>query len=453
MKLSQKNREKYILSLRDDPDKLIEIILEQDRLIKQLEEQLNEAKRAALRSAAPFRRPEKKHKKNPQKQGRKKGHPGSARIIPTTVDETIEVPLTVCPECGFPVDDTKPVEQYIEEIPPIRPHTTRLITHRAQCKHCGARVRSSHPLQVSLASGAAGVHLGPRALSLALELMYQHGLTKRKVATVLKSAFNLSISPGGLIQAAHRIGKRLSKTYQNLKQTVKQAPVLHADETSWWVGGPHWWLWVFTNPELTLYQVQPSRGRKVVQDIIGESFNGVLVSDCLNIYDDVCPIQHKCYAHHLKAISQAIESHPQKGEGFLLNSRSLLQTAIIVGKIWDTFSQKDKLDLRMRLERRANKLLKLPRGDPGEESIRRRLLKQHDHLFTFLDYPGVDPTNNLAERQLRPAVIARKLSCGNKTPKGARTWQILTSISATSQQNQLSFRHIIEQAVFAFSHS
>ena len=453
MKLSQKNRKKYLLSLRDDPDKLIEIILEQDRRIKQLEEQLEDAERAALRPAAPFRRPEKKHKKNPKTPGRKKDHPGSARITPSTVDQTIEVPLTVCPECGFPVDDTKTVEQYIEEIPPIRPHVTRLITHRTQCKHCGTRVRSSHPLQVSHASGAAGVHLGPRALSLALELVYQHGLTKRKTRQVLKSAFNLSISPGGLIHASHRIGKRLNKTYQRLKQTIKQSHVLHADETSWWVGGPHRWLWVFTNPDLTLYQVCPSRAREVIRRIIGDSFNGVLVSDCLNIYDDVCRIQHKCYSHHLNAISKAIESHPKKGGGFLLNLRSLLQTAIIVGKIWDTFSQKNKLDLRMRLERRANKLLKLPRGDPGEESIRRRLLKQQDHLFTFLDYPGVDPTNNLAERQLRPAVIARKLSCGNKTPKGARTWQILTSISASSQQNQLSFRHIIEQAVFAFSPS
>lgn len=451
MKLSQKNSKKYLLSLRDDPDKLIEIILEQDRRIKQLEKRLEEAERAALRPAAPFRRPEEKRKKTRKKPGRKKGHSGFFRMIPQIIDETIDVPLTDCPECGLPVDKTKPVTQYIEEIPPVRPHVTKLITHRTKCSHCGSRVRSSHPLQVSFASGAAGVQLGPRALSFVLELSYKYGLTKRKSAEILKSAFNLSFSPGGIVHAAFRLGNRLDKTYQQLKQTLKHSPVLHADETSWWVGNPHWWLWVFTNHDLTLYQVCPSRGRDVIRNTIGDSFKGVLVSDCLNIYDDVSPIQHKCYAHHLKAISHAIENHSLKGEGFLCDVRNLLETTIILSKIWDSFSKKDKHDLRNRLDRQTEKLLHCPRGDPTEESVRKRLFKQKDHLFTFLDYPGVDPTNNLAERQLRPAVIARKISCGNKTEKGALTWQILTSLAASTQRYEESFRPLIQQAVYAFA--
>jgi transposase len=85
------------------------------------------------------------------------------------------------------------------------------------------------------------------------------------------------------------------------------------------------------------------------------------------------------------------------------------------------------------------KLLETPRSQPQEESVRNRLYKQRDHLFTFLDHEGVDATNNLAERQLRPAVISRKISCGNKTAKGARTWQILASIAATCAQQAQSF--------------
>ena len=83
--------------------------------------------------------------------------------------------------------------------------------------------------------------------------------------------------------------------------------------------------------------------------------------------------------------------------------------------------------------------LEPPRSESSEEAVRNRLHKQRDHLFTFLDHDGVDATNNLAERQLRPAVIARKISCGNKTPKGARTWQILTSLAATCTQRATSF--------------
>src|SRR5258708_26595575 len=89
--------------------------------------------------------------------------------------------------------------------------------------------------------------------------------------------------------------------------------------------------------------------------------------------------------------------------------------------------------------RQAAQLLDTPRREPTEEAVQKRLHKQRDHLFTFLDHDGVDATNNLAERQLRPAVIARKISCGNKTPKGARTWQILTSLAATCAQRTTSF--------------
>jgi transposase len=96
-------------------------------------------------------------------------------------------------------------------------------------------------------------------------------------------------------------------------------------------------------------------------------------------------------------------------------------------------------DLRQALERTAVQLLDSPRSEPSEETVRYRLNKQRDHLFTFLDHDGVDATNNLAERQLRPAVIARKISCGNKTPKGAHTWQILASLAATCAQRATSF--------------
>ena len=100
---------------------------------------------------------------------------------------------------------------------------------------------------------------------------------------------------------------------------------------------------------------------------------------------------------------------------------------------------------RRSLEDNAEKMLGPPRKDPVEEAIANRLRKQQDHLFTFLDHPRVDATNNLAERQLRPAEIARKLSCGNRTEAGARTWEILASLAATATQSGQSFRDLINQ--------
>ncbi|HEY3856808.1 MAG TPA: transposase, partial [Verrucomicrobiae bacterium] len=101
---------------------------------------------------------------------------------------------------------------------------------------------------------------------------------------------------------------------------------------------------------------------------------------------------------------------------------------------------------RVALELRAGQLLTAPRPTTLEEKVRRRLEKQQDHLFTFLEHADVDATHNLAERQLRPAVIARKVSCGNKTPQGARTWQILTSLAATCAQQSQSFAKLVSQS-------
>ena len=133
-------------------------------------------------------------------------------------------------------------------------------------------MRSTDPLQVSTASGAAGTHLGPRALGVALELNQRHGLTKRKTCTVLGEWFGLRLSPGGLVQAAHPMAGKRADDFESLKGQARSAPFIHADETSWWVGGPKWWLWVFTHPDMTLYRIRASRGREVIYETLGTQY-------------------------------------------------------------------------------------------------------------------------------------------------------------------------------------
>lgn len=412
--------------------------------IEDLERRLDEEQRKPPRSAAPFRIPEAKRKAQPKKPGRKKGHRGAHRSIPEQIDESVEVPLAGCPCCGGALVDIEPVVQFIEELPEIRPHVTRLVTFTGHCARCGD-VHSTHPLKVSHADGAAGVQLGPRALGTALELMQVHGLTRRKTCTVLNDLFNLRLSPGGLTQAAHRLAAKLSDAYEALRDNARASDLQHVDETSWWVGAPGWWLWVFTNPSQTLYRVASSRGRDVIYETLGTQFPGVLVSDCLNIYDEASPTQQKCYSHHLKAISQAIEKHPQQGQGFLRQARLNLKAAMALKKARAHLPPQQFTDMRRAIEQNTVRLLKPPRTDALEESVANRLRKQQDHLFTFLDHEPVEATNNLAERQLRPAVIARKLSCGNKTPRGAHTWEILASLAATARQAQTSFAQLIQR--------
>ena len=408
--------------------------------IAELQAALEAAQRAAHRQAAPFRLEPQKRAVTPKRPGRKRGHPGAFRRKPDHIDEDIEVQLCSCPHCGgTQFKDQHTLEQLIEDIPPVRPHVTRLTTYQGTCVQCGQSLRSTHPLQMSLAIGAAGVQLGPRALALAADLNKAKGLSMRKACAVLRDCFGLQLSSGGLSQALDRLAAKVKPQYDAIATELRQAPVVHSDETSWWVAGPGWWLWVFTTQLLTFYVVAQSRGRELLSDMLGKDFGGVLVSDCLAIYDDATALQHKCYAHHLKAIRKAKALHPQQGEGFLCEVAAMLRAAVALQQQKAELSPETFSALRQALEHKALQLLEPPRSEPNEEAVRNRLHKQRDHLFTFLDHEGVDATNNLAERQLRPAVIARKISCGNKTKKGARTWQILTSLAATCAQRATSF--------------
>jgi len=191
--------------------------------------------------------------------------------------------------------------------------------------------------------------------------------------------------------------------------------------------------------------VDETRARDVITRILGADFPGVLVSDCLASYDNATSVQHKCYAHHLKAISQAMAKHPQAGSGYLDQVRALLVAAMVVAELdraGPTFRWAYE-----RLHEQVPRLLDTPREEATEEAVRQRLDKQRDPLFTFLDYEGVDATNNLAERQLRPAVMARKISCGNRTRAGADTFQILVSLAPTCDQRGQSFLDLVTQSM------
>jgi hypothetical protein len=275
-------------------------------------------------------------------------------------------------------------------------------------------------------------------------LHHQSGVSMRNCCRTLERLMGLTLR-GGLSQALQRISAHLTEDYDELLERLQSEGVLHLDETGWWVSGSGYWLWVATNETGTYYRVVPHRNRATAQSLMGESFDGVLVSDGLNIYDGLRVEQQKCYAHHVQAISHALDTPAGSRSIYLLELRGLLHTALLLKQTQATLEPALITEVRQWLDQRAQDLLRAPRGDPHdpqrqqEEAIRRRLAKQQAHLFTFLDHDGVPATNNQAERQLRPAVIRRKLSCGNKTERGARTWAILASLAATDTQHGHSF--------------
>ena len=425
------------------------------------EARVAELEQIATRQAAPFRREPRRlidpgKKKRP---GRKPGHEGFFRQMPPEIDEEVDVPLERCPKCGGALSSVTELEQIIEEIEPTRPKVYRLRTRRGVCA-CGCgEVRSSHPLQrtlqQSLAGGCAKVQLGPRAVALAAVLNKSLGLTVRKTLEALKLTTGLRLTPGGLCRITQRAAACLKGNCDALIDELRGAPVVHADETSWHAGehlgkqpdgtiksGTGQWLWTFTTPTTTLYTVD-KRASETIGRILGADFKGVLVSDCLVSYDPIdCP-KHKCIAHHLRAIKGALALSPHsKG---LKRWQAFFKS---VTQLWNRRANKQIGNAAFARERRKlllerDQLLAKVPVDPPEKKIRNRLIKHTPHLIRCLDDPAIEPTNNRAERALRPAVIARKLSCGNKTDRGKQAFQILTSLAVTANQRGQNFVELL----------
>ena len=405
-----------------------------------LKEQLAQAERAAHVQAAPFRRPREKRKLAPRQPGRPLGHPPSHRQAPAQVDAEVTVALEQCPQCGGPLEAVRPVTQVIEDLE-VRVHRMRLTTYTGRCARCG-RVRSTHPAQVSTAQGAAGTQIGARALGLAAYLNKDLKLPLRRTCALLRQ-LGLALSPGGLTQALARLADRLAEPFGQLQRELRASPAVHADETGWWLGGRSAWLWDFTTPNLTRFTID-NRSQAVIRRVLGDDYPGVLVSDCLPSYDPHPGRKSKCVAHHLQAIRRAQERTPDSD--YLREMWLFWTAALRLHPLRDELDPERYAGHVAHLEEWLDQRLAAPRDDPDEQRIANRFRKQRPHLLTFLYQPGVDPTNNLAERQLRPAVIARKLSAGNKTDRGRQTFEILASLAATCHQRQADFADLVSQA-------
>ena len=400
--------------------------------LKQAEERIAELEGLAYRQTAPFRRREALKVAEKKPPGRKPGHCGMRRPRPLHVDHEVEVPLPACPQCGGAVQDRAPLTQYIEDLPPVRPIVTRLTTWKGICPQCG-EVHSTHPLQVSRAQGAAGVHLGPSAVAWATWLNKRFGIPLRKTCSILRNGFGLQLSGGGLAQLLHRVADKLKPRYETLQEEVRASAVNYMDETSWYVGDPHWVLWVCTAPQYTLYHVDPSHGGGVAEKLLGREYAGVLVTDCHGAYKRMkCP-QHKCIAHHLRALHKARGKNRRPTSRYLDAWQQLWQDVVTLRDQRDALPPETFAERRTALEERWNELLARPVTEAGERYFLGRMRNVGAHHFGCLYY-DVEATNNRAERAIRPAVIARKVYCGNPTPRGASTWQILVSLATTAQQ-------------------
>jgi len=419
------------------------VIAELQEQVRQLQERLDSAKRAEKRQATPFAR--KKRESRPKRPGREKGKGQFAsrrRPAPEEVAETKQEPLACCPECNGELSQRKEHEQFVVDIPPVKPVITRYVTESGYCTTCQQRVRSRHPEQISDATGAAGVVIGPRAKALAADMKHRLGASYGKVCGLLEDAFGLRATRGGWYQADVRLARQARPVYEELVEALRKSAIVHADETGWRIGTLSAWLWVFTNRETTVYTIRRSRGHEVVLDILGTEFGGILNTDCFLAYDAKALndwLKQKCVGHLLRNLSEIEASKTRGAVRFARNVTQLLRDALQL--------KAEKADLppetfavqATALEKRLDQLCDERRRftDPDNARFAKRLRKHRDHLLRFLYVDELDATNNLAERQLRPSVITRKTSGCNRTDEGAETHAILSSVLTTCHQRNV----------------
>jgi hypothetical protein len=273
-------------------------------------------------------------------------------------------------------------------------------------------------------------------------LHYSVGIPVRKVPAVLKELTGVTITPSALTQdALCRAQAEVGTQYQQLRQQVRQAPYVHTDDTGWRVGGQTAFLMGFDTDRVTVYQIRQQHRNEEVREIIPTDYAGVMISDRGKSYEaeEFRNVQQqKCLAHILRNITDVVESKQGRACEFGLIAKLLLQEGMELWRarhslVEDAFAERaEKLRQELSYHLR-DRILK----DDDNQRLLNGLGAQDDqgHLMRFLSAPFVEPTNNRAERILRPAVIARKVSQCSKNQKGADALAAFASVAQTAIKN------------------
>ena len=380
-------------------------------------------------STPPFEKPPPKKRRG--KPGAKPGHQGHARPKPEQIDRRVEHQLPHCPECGGKLTRTKRTRtRIIEDIPAdLKAEVTEHTIHRDWCPCCQKQV------EPKVLDALPACTLGNQAVTLSAFLHYSVGTTTSQIVDVYNSHLRLKITEGGLTQIWHRLAQTLKPWYEQIWDECRTSAVLNADETGWHLNGVLVWLWCFCTSRSTFYAIDESRGHAALEKFFAEDFNGTLVTDFWRAYDAVeARMNQKCWAHLLREL-KTVDERPNGPRDdwldFAKKLRRIYTDAVKLAATGDGLPAPERDSKLSRLHARMTDLACAAWTHPDAKRLAKRLLKDGADLLTFAEFPEVPPTNNHAEREIRPAVLMRKASYGNASVRGAETRAILMSIYRT----------------------
>jgi transposase len=354
------------------------------------------------------------------------------------VDEVVVLKPERCQGCQAPLsgEDAAPFRHQVIELPPIKPVLTEYQWHQLVCAACGETTRAPWP------KGVPSDTYGPRVHATVALCTGAYRLSKRTTAQVLDDLFGVPMSVGTISQSEQATTEVVGTSVEEARAYIHEQSVAHLDETSWRQGAKRAWLWVAVTSLVTVFLVRMSRGGQVARELLGETFSGILVTDRYSAYNWY-PVRWRqlCWAHVLRDF-EAIRGRggvsEEIGTALLAQARQLFTWWHRVRE--GTLKRSTFRSYMTPLRREVERLLEV--GSQCEVAKTagtcQAILKQRQALWTFVQVQGVEPTNNAAERAIRPGVLWRKGSLGTQSETGSRFVASMMTVVTTLKQQQRS---------------
>jgi transposase len=435
----------YIETLEGQVQTLTSMVHILQEQVRTLEERLNQTSRNSARppSSDPPQPPRPRRPLGKRRRGGQPGHPGHTRtLVPVEeVDGVVVLKPHQCRSCHAPLsgDDASPFRHQVIEIPPIKPVITEYQWHQLICPECGETTRAPWP------DGVPSGTYGPRIHATVALCTGAYRLSKRTTGQVMDDLFGVPMSVGTISQSEKATTAVVAEPVEEARAYVQEQAVAHLDETSWRQGGKRAWLWVAVTSLVTVFLVRMSRGGQVARELLGEPFSGILVTDRYSAYNWY-PVRWRqvCWSHLLR------DFEAMRGRGGCSEEigDALLAQAHQMFTWWHrvregTLNRSTFRSYMTPLRREVERLLDAGSrcGVPKTDGTCRDILKRREALWTFVQVDGVEPTNNAAERSLRPGVLWRKGSLGTQSEDGSRFVETMMTVVATLKQQQ---RNVLE---------
>lgn len=421
------------------------IILALLKRVEALEEQLAANSRNSSKppSADPPGTPRRPRRITGRRPGGQPGHPGHSRTLlpPEKVTQREDHFPGQCKKCGSGLPRLphgEPVREQVVELPKIEPEVIERLLHKVQCPCCAAVTTASRP-----ADAPPGA-FGPRLIAFAAMLTARFRMSRRDVEEVLSNTMGMEISLGSVSANEERVSQALAKPVEEVHQEIQHGDAANVDDTTWYEENERAVLWGLCNPIFAVYFVTKHKDALTAKQVLG-GFNGTLGSDRASTYSFYDQAKHQtCLAHldrHFLKISQ------RRGKSKKIGTAAMEQ----MDQAWsawrdykaETIDLEQLLDRNEPIEAKLKEILEdgMECGHPKTEATCYNILCIYRSLWLYTFCEGVEPTNNSAERTLRPGVRWRRVSFGSQSERGSRFVERMLTVVETCRRQG---RHLLD---------